>query len=183
MTANAADLTTLATLQSYLLPGSNDNVLLQRLLTAASVAIEQYTNRDFVSQSYSDVFDGTGGRLMMMPQYPITAVASVTINGTVIPPGDAYKTAGFYFSKNAIMLNGYSFCQGYANVAIAWTAGYSPIPYDIEQFCIATVQYWLNDRQRGGESSRSMGGQTISYVTKDMPDLVKTGLNQYKRVF
>ncbi len=256
MTANQNDLTTLATLKSYLSPGSSDDTLLQRLLTSASVAIENYLNRAIISKTISDVFDGTGGRVMVMPESPVTAVASVTINGNVIPAGSV-TTAGFYSTANAIILNGYSFCKGNGNVAITYTAGYKVsgeaatipatpyqvaaaqpngswvgdggvtfatsgialtkvtgtpttgqyavslnglytfaaadtglgvlitynyCPYDLEQFCIGTVQYWLNDRQRGGETSRSMGGQTISYSQKDMPAWVQTGLNQLKRV-
>lgn len=182
MAANAADFTTLATLKNYLNPGSNDDTLLQRLLTAASIAIANYINRDIVSQSYTDVIDGTGGRVMVLPNYPISAVASVTIDGNIIPVGSV-TTSGFYFTKSAVILNGYSFCRGYGNVSITYTAGFATIPQDLEQFCIGTVQYWMNDRQRGGEVSRSMGGQTITYSQKDMPEWVKTGLSQYKAVF
>ena len=181
MTTNPNDLTTLATLQNYLSPGSSDTVLLQRLLTSASIAIENYLNLDIISQSYSDVYDGNGRRVMFLPQSPITAVASVTVNGNTIPAGSV-TAAGFYFTKDKIILNGYEFCKGYGNVAIAYTAGYAAAPPDIEQFCIGTVQYWLNDRQRAGEVSKTMGGQTISYSQADMPNWVKTGLSQLKRV-
>lgn len=184
---NPLDLTTVATLQGYLNPGSNDTNLLQRLITAASLAIENYANRDFVSQNYSKVFDGNGGRVMIFDDVPVTAVSAVTINGKTIPAGSV-TAAGYYFTKNQLILNGYEFCRGYGNVAVAYTAGYGTaalgtIPQDLEQFCIGTVQHWLNDRNRSGEVSRSAGGQTITYTQKDMPAWVQTGLNQYKAVF
>lgn len=181
MTIPVTDLTTLDTLKSYLNPGSNDDKLLQRLLSAASVAIENWLSRDVKSQAYTEFFDGTGGRVLVMPQNPVTAVASVTINGNAIPAGNV-TTAGYYFTDTAIILTGYSFTRGNANVVVVYTAGYATIPYDLEQACIGLVQYWMGDRQRNGEVSRSMGGQTISYSQKDMPEWVKTTLMQYRRV-
>lgn len=181
MTANAADLTTLADLKVFIKDGGNNDTLLQTLITAASVAIANYISRDIVSQSYTDVLDGTNGRVMVLPNSPITAIASVTIDGKTIPAGSV-TTPGFYFTPTKIILNGYYFSKGYGNVVITYTAGFASIPQDIAQFCIGTVQYWLNDRQRAGEVSRSMGGQTISYSRDDMPAWVKTGLNQYKKV-
>lgn len=182
MAANPGDFTTLANLKRYLNPGSNDDTLLQQLLTAASFALANFINRDIVSQSYTDVIDGSRQRVMVLPNYPITAVASVTIDGVAVPVGSV-TTSGYYFTKNSVILNGYCFNKGYGNVVITYTAGYTTIPYDLEQFLIGTVQYWLNDRQRAGEVSRSMAGQTISYSQKDMPEWVKTGLNQWKAVF
>jgi hypothetical protein len=182
MTADPNDLTTLATLKNYLNPGSNDDTLLQRLLTSASFAIESYLNRAIKSASFTDVFDGTGGRVLLVPQYPITAVTSVTIDGVAIPSAGGPTTPGFYFTDTKIILSGYYFTKGLGNVAITYTAGWATVPFDIEQACIDTVQYWLGNRQRNSEVSRSMGGQTISYSQKDMPDWTKTILAQYKRV-
>ena len=183
MTASPYDLTDLATLKSYINTGSSDDTLLQRLLTAASYAIESYLSRDIVSKNYTRIFDGSGGRSIVLPDYPITAVSSVTIDGQTIPAAGSVTGSGYYFNDNMIILNGYTFTKNWGNVTIAYTAGYTSIPPDIVQACCGTVQYWLNDRQRGGETSRTMGGQTINYSQKDMPAWVKTILDQQKRVF
>lgn len=181
MTADPKDLTDVATLKTYLKAGSESDTLLQQLLTAASYAIENYVNRTLVSDDFTDVLDGTGGRFVVVPNYPITAVSGVMVDGNIIPAGSV-STVGFYFTKNTIVLNGYSFTRGRGNVTIAYTAGFATVPPDLAQMCIGTVQHWLNDRNRAGETSRSMGGQTITYTSKDMPEWVKTGLNSYKSV-
>jgi len=183
MTASQYDLTSLATLKTYINTGSSNDVLLQQLLTSASVAIESYCSRDFISKAYVQTFDGTGGKALVLPNFPIAAVASVTIDGLAIPAASNFTSPGYYFNENMIMLNGYVFTKNWGNVVISYTAGYTVIPDDLIQACCGTVQYWLNDRQRGGETSRSMGGQTINYSTKDMPDWVKTILDQRKRTF
>ena len=182
MAAQPTDLTTLATLKSYVTQGSNDDVMLQRLLSAASKAIANYINRDIVSLSYTDILDGSGGCVVSLSNTPISAVASVTINGNSIPVGSV-TTTGYYFTSSQIILNGYNFCRGKSNVVISYTAGYATVPNDIEQACIGTVQFWLGDRMRNGEVSRSMGGQTITFSQKDMPEWIKTILMQYKQVF
>jgi phage gp36-like protein len=183
MTASPYDLTTLAILKTYINNGSSNDTLLQQLLTSASVAIESYCNRDFVSKAYTKTFDGSGGNALVLPDYPITAVASVTVNGQTIPAAASVTGTGYSFSENTIVLNGYIFTRGWANITVTYTAGYTTIPDDLVQACCGTVQYWLNDRQRGGETSRSMGGQTITYSTEDMPKWVKTILNQRKRTY
>ena len=182
MAAAATDLTTLANLKAFLSnPGTNDDTLLQSLLTNASLFIENYINRDIVSLTYNVVIDGTGSRTMVLSDYPVTAVTSVTIDGDVIPPGSV-TTSGFYFNADKVILNGYYFNKGYGNVAITYTAGYATVPYDLQQACIGLVQFWLNDRQRAGEVSRTMGGQTITFSQKDMPPWVATILAQWKKV-
>ena len=182
MTASPYDLTTVSTLQGYLTPSSDDTVLMQRLITAASKAIQSYVNRDIVALDYVESYDGNDGAVMLLPNYPINSVASVTIDGETIPVGD-FKTRGYRFTQNQLILNGYRFCKGMGNVTVSYNAGYSTVPENIEQFCIGTVQYWMNDRKRGGEVSQTMGGQTIAYSQKDMPEWVKTGLAQIKAVF
>ena len=180
------DLTLLATVKTYITTGTQDDNLLQRLLTSASVFIENYLNRDLTTTSYTQTFDGSNNAVLYLPQYPVTAVTAVTINGVTIAAASV-TTPGFYFTPNAVILNGYRFVKGWGNITISWTAGYgvagNGIPQDLEQACIVMVQYWLGDRQRNGEVSRSMGGQTISFTQKDMPPWVATILAQYKRVF
>lgn len=176
------DLTTLAILKTYINVGSTNDTLLQQLLTSASAAIQGYCNRDFISKSYTKTFNGNGSNRMVLPDYPLSAVSALTISGVAVNAAASITSAGFYFYDNMIMLNGYAFGRGYGNITITYTAGFSPVPDDLVQACVGTVQYWLNDRQRGGEISRSMGGQSITYSQKDMPEWCKTILNQRKRV-
>ena len=75
MAAAATDLTTLANLKAFLSnPGTNDDTLLQSLLTNASLFIENYINRDIVSLTYNVVIDGTGSRTMVLSDYPVTCL-------------------------------------------------------------------------------------------------------------
>ena len=56
---------------------SNQDSLLDTLITAYSDAIEKYCRRRFVSTSYDECYDGTGERRLLLRQYPIQSVQSV----------------------------------------------------------------------------------------------------------
>jgi hypothetical protein len=53
-----------------------DNVI-GALITAASDGIAKYCKRDFYSRSYDELYDGNGGRILELRQYPIQSVQSV----------------------------------------------------------------------------------------------------------
>jgi hypothetical protein len=180
----AADLTTLQTVKEWLgLDPSNtsDDDLLSRLITAASGFMTRYCNRPFVSQACTEARDGTGSARMLFANYPVSAVASVTVNGQSIPPGSSVA-AGFYFTDTVLVLNGYRFRRGYANVQVSYTAGFDPIPDEIEQACIELITFRYREKDRTGKASEGMAQQTTAFVIKDVPPAVKTMLDNLCRV-
>lgn len=173
----AQDLTTLANVKSWLgISTDTDNALLSRLITAASSIMQNYVNRDFVSQSYTTICDGIGGNTMVLPNYPITEVQVVKVDGLTIP------STSYIFDWHRLILRGYTFTRDKANVEIHYTAGYTTIPADLEEACIELVGYKYRERNRIGEASKAMAGETTSYNIRDLPETVRTILNQYKRV-
>lgn len=181
----AGDLTALADVKAWLFtqttPPATDDALLERLISAASQFIQTWCNRDFASQSYTEAWDGTGGRRMMFPNYPVTAVSSVAVSGITMPRG-SITSAGYYFTSTALILNGYGFERGFANIEVAYTAGYPTIPPELAQACIELVGVRYRERDRIGMSSKAVGGETTSFSLKDMPASVSTILNNYRKV-
>lgn len=74
----------------------------------------------------------------------------------------------------------YTFSAADAGRGIGIT--YSYTPPEIEQAVIELVSLRHRERNRIGENSKSIGGEVVSYSVKDMPDSVKTILNNYRRV-
>jgi len=181
---SASDLTTLANLESWLglASGNADEALLSRLITAASAYIETWCDRQFASQAYSETRDGTGARRMAFAQTPVTAVSSVVIDGQIIPPGDAVSMPGYFFTPTMLTLNGYTFGRGLGNVALVYTAGFAATPPDIEQACIELAAFRYRELERVGVASKSLGGETTSFVIKDIPPDVATILAAWRRV-
>jgi hypothetical protein len=180
------DLTTLANVKAYLSPPlvtTADDALLSRLITAASQFIQTWLNRAIASASYTDTRNGTGGTILFLGNRPVTAVASVTVDGVAIAPSSPPPTGdGYLFDDSAVYLVGHCFSRGAQNVVVQYTAGFAATPPEIEQACIALVALRYKERDRIGQVSKNLGGETVSFQQKDMPADVATVLDQYRNL-
>ncbi len=184
----ADQLTTLADVTTWLryTPDANDTALLTRLISAASAYVETWCGRSFLSASYDQFYDGTGKRLLVLNNSPVSAVASVTVNGLAIPaepaPVPGLPQSGFRFTDTAVILDGYTFARGLANVEVVYTAGFATVPADVEQAVIDLVALRYRELDRIGMSSQAMGGETTAFTIRDMPPQVTTILSAWKRI-
>ena len=178
-----SELTTLSALKSWLnLTTVMDDAMLSRLISAASSYIENILNRTILSQIYTDKMSGKGTHTLSFYHSPVTAVASLSIDGNIIPAASSSLQAGYLFSSSQLMLNGYLFTRGHQNITVTYTAGYTTVPYDIEQACLELCALRYKERDRIGQISKTIAGEVSSFMQKDMPGSVTTILQQYKRV-
>jgi hypothetical protein len=182
------DLTTLSDVKAWLQTGQDafpdtDDVLLARLITAASQFIQSWLNRQIVPSDWQEVRDGTGGQRLGFANIPVTAVLSLSIDGLAIPqsPDGGGYGAGYVFSPTELVLRGYVFTRRAQNVIVTYTAGYPVTPPDIAQAAIELVCQRYRERTHIGEVSRALGGgETVTYSQQDMSDDVKLLLAQYR---
>lgn len=176
------DLTTTAAVKAYMgLTIAGDDALIASLVSAYSTWVRSWTNRDFTVQTYDMVRSGRGQVVMLTPQYPITGVTSVTVDGISIPAAAAFGKYGFrYTDRMVVMDGGACFTIGSANVEIVYSAGYATIPADIAQAVneLVALRYKLRDKLEW--SSKSLAGETVTLNTRDMPASVATLLRQYQ---
>ena len=180
-----SDLTTLASVKQWLNLASgstSDDALLSALITAYSEYIQTYINREFASATYSDNWDGSGGSFMLFPNYPVTAVSSLSIDDISIPFVTNTTDSGYRFDKNRIWLNNYLFNSGMGNIAVTYTAGYASVPPEIARATVELVGLRYREKDRIGMSSKTLAGEITAFITKDFPDSVKTILNNYRKV-
>lgn len=189
----ASDLTTLANAQAWVgdSTSASDPVIV-RLITAVSTQIQAWLGYQVASQSYTRTFDGRGGHTQMLPDRPVSAVASVTVDNIAIQAAPDAVSFGFVFDGSSVSLRGYHFHRGVQNVAIAYTAGYATVPFDIEQACLD----WLNmafagrDRdpsissRKAGDTAEVYGGGIVrlGHAVVPMPASVFAALQPYRRV-
>lgn len=194
----AGDLTSLANVKQWLnIDKTIDDALLQRLLSAASGFAQTWINRQFASQAYTEMRDGSGmgaGRyLMLFANTPVTAVQSLIVDTFAIPasPDNGQLQPGYGFDGTSIWLtgaggslgfrgSGYAFTRGRRNVVLAYTAGYSSTPLEIEQAVIELVGLRYREKERIGQVSKSIAGEVVTFSQKDMSDDIKTLFEAYK---
>ncbi|MDP3124602.1 MAG: hypothetical protein Q8M84_03115 [Thiobacillus sp.] len=175
-------LTTTAAVKAYKpITGTELDALIDALVPRASSAIETYLSRKIESTAHVEIRDGNGGRSLMLSQYPVTAVSAVSVDGQPIPQG-SFGVAGWRLANRSLVLEGYSFARGDANVQIEYTAGYATVPPDIEQACIETILLALERRSHIDVSSKSLAGETVSFITADLPPSARKALDPHRRV-
>jgi len=176
-------LTSIAAVKAFAgITGAATDTVLEQLVTNASAFIRSYTSRDFTSSSYEITRSGRDTTSLQLPQYPITAVERVEVDGYMIPPASSVTQAGYRFDAEQLVLTGYRFNRGQLNVRILYTAGYAEVPADIAQACIELVTLKFRMRDKLEISSKSLANETISFTQRDMPASVKTTLNQAQRI-
>lgn len=187
MPTNVIDLCTLADVKSYLaITDTTQDVLLQTLITAVSQFFASYCGRVFQSNVYNERYNGTGGNVLPLNQSPVTAVASVSVNGVALAAQVGQKQSGYTFDEFALYSLGTQFsCAGFTtglkNVWVTYTAGYVTIPYDLNNACVQAVAKNLRDKNKPSVASRAIAGESITYTNKDLPAQVFTILELYQR--
>ena len=179
----ANDLTTVANVKAWLsLPQAADDALIARLITSVSTLMQSWLGCKIISASYAVIKDGTGGTSLFLRNTPVTAVASLSINGVAVPASTGPGVLGYRFAETQVIVDGYRFTRGNANIAITYTAGYAVVPPDLEQAAIEIVALRYRERDRIGHTSKTLAGETVAFFIGDMPASAKTTLQQYKLV-
>ncbi|GEP00652.1 hypothetical protein [Methylobacterium haplocladii] len=189
-----ADLTTLAVAYGYLgIPAGTDDVGLQLAISAVSERIATWCSRSFVLTEHTETYDGSGNPRLLMRNFPITAIASLEIEGRPVsarsnPHGPGYVHDG----RRTLDVYGYTFPRGRQNVSVTYTAGYARIPADLVMACLDWLKtgYLAQDRpadlvaRKAGDHEERfaalggvvrMGGKSIP-----MPPSVYAVLSQYQ---
>lgn len=138
--ASAFDLARLADVKTWLdISGSDDDVLLARLITQISRAILNLLDRPSVLPSvHTETYDGGDEASILLRQWPVNEILSCSINGDEVPAspflsGGASGQMGFVLDPpdaappgrmQRVSLRRRVFARGVQNVAIAYSAGY-----------------------------------------------------------
>lgn len=170
-------ITTLAAIKAFAgISGTNQDAAISALMPQCLSAIGNYCNRDFTSTAEVEYRDGNDAARMLMANYPLTAVASVIIDGRSVPLS-VNGTSGYFYvpkSRNLILI-GYKFTRGLRNIQIALTAGFGdasgPTGSDIcpwpDDLVLAYTSYLvtrLRERTRLGIGSQSLAGESVTYT-------------------
>jgi hypothetical protein len=179
----ATALTTLANVKDWLqISVSSNDALLTRMIQAFSDAVANEINRDIGSQVFAVTLDGNGGTKLSFPNYPVTAIASLYVDGSAIPARASFGSNGYVFTTTRMNLVGYRFNQGVQNIQLSYTAGYVNIPTEIEQAVIEWIADRYASRDRIAVMSKTLAGETISFAQNDIPDPVLAILRPYRKV-
>jgi len=188
-----ADLILLARAQQLPALATVNAAYLANLISAASVAIERWCKRVFLSTAYTDeYYDGDGTDSMFLDNFPVTALTSIvivesdgtdtTILGTEFDIDE--DTGEIRFVRDCT--TECYFPDGFHNIKANYTAGFAAIPADLQEAC-AQYCVWLYS---GGITlptvkSESLGDYSASFgamADMDIPMPIRRMLAQYRNV-
>jgi uncharacterized phiE125 gp8 family phage protein len=179
----APDLTSTADVKAWLgITTSADDTVLAALVTAVSMWVQNTIGRQIASQTYTEVRHGRNKGALMLNNYPVTSITSIAMNGSAIAARSTFGAAGYYLADDTIYLDGgLTFDRGIGNISITYVAGYATIPADIAQATKQLVALRYREKDRIGQVSKSILGETVSFDMKDLPNDVRLVLNNYQR--
>jgi len=129
-------LTTLKALKEWLGDGNSttNDALYTRLIEQASRFILNYIQcQTLFKTAVTEPRDGFGGQSMILSQFPVATVNSVNIDGVNIPAAASVNSSGYRSdiwnvanppAPQAVVLNGYAFNRGLANVVFNYIYGF-----------------------------------------------------------
>lgn len=197
-TANA--LISLADLKAYLSADTSDEFLtdttndneLELLINAASIYANQYTGVDLLSREHTEFYDGDGGDLLFLDNFPVTtAVGDIDLwidSDRVY--GDSTKIATtkiiLYSALGKIIVEETALAFYPQSVKITYTAGYllAAVPADLAQAIkLICSSYWKKKINKlTVVQSMTTAGQSITLQEDDIPTHATDTLDEYSRV-
>ncbi len=168
-------LTSLANLKESLgITDASKDTYLNNLIARATQTIERHVGRELVSATYTEYHDG-GNRSLLLRRGPIQSVTSVnlvTYDTAGAETLDA-QTAGSYFAygkndenwrlRGRLEWNTGRWSFGQRLWKVIYVAGFSTVPFDLEQACIEVATWFYNQRKDIGNEGRAVGAESISF--------------------
>ena len=180
--ASDTDLTTVATVKDVLrLTGTARDSDINRLIRAATSAIEEYVRHTFAKQTYLETLTGQNSPILLLTNTPIVGTPLVTTGGSPIVDfavqdadvGSLYREAGWATGEWIGWGATPSYVRGTAELiyAVTYEAGYvtpgltdPDLPGQVEQACIETVVAWYHSQKTNpNAASKKIGDLQITY--------------------
>ncbi len=158
------------------------DTLLQRLTDAACGWLESQTARKFALQGYHEiqVQQRRGGTLVLVEGSPLVSVQSLLIDGTTILVSPDGTSDGYMVIRDVIHLRGSIKLKCTSIVDVTYTAGFQTIPADVVQAVVEIVALNFQGKDRLGQMSRSINGDSVTFAVFQTPATVKTVIDTYK---
>jgi hypothetical protein len=155
---------------------SVDSAYLAILISAASTQIQRWCNRCFVSQEFTDKRDGEGYQTLFLPNFPVTAIKQVDFiradaEVVSVMPNGGDVTKFFFIGDGGeidFIQNNPSdfiiFPEGFKNISIIYTGGFSPVPEDVQEACAEQVVFLVQQsKAQSSIASKKLGDWQETY--------------------
>jgi hypothetical protein len=181
-------LVTWSVVRQYLISGGEplddtERLYTEGLINAVSRRANAIADRQLRSRTATITLDGPGGTIVMLPEYPVTAVAEVRIDtGRVFGSASVLGSDDYEYYDDGRLYVPAGVPHSRRSVRVTYTAGYDPVPDDLQHAAIECVAYaWKRLRSRAiGTSSITADGITTQFEI-DIPMPAMRTFQSYRR--
>ncbi len=190
-----ADLITTTELKPYLKIEASEttfDALLASFISEISKLIQNFIGCDVKQATYSSIkVNGNGRSILYLPNWPITAVSSITEDGVTLTEGTDFEID--VNGESLVKLSSLSitttaergkWSKGIKNITVSYTAGFSATPNDLKLACKKQIGHeWKQQTNKEwGETSRSFPDGSVAFTpTSELLDSVKAICKFYQR--
>lgn len=167
---------TIEDVKAYLgITRTDKDEIIGRLVLAVSAHIEKVCCRSFAVQTYIDNFRPAGQASIFLKHGPVTAFTNLMAGSQVLDEAKYYRDGRVVALESGAVF-------GREAVVATYQAGYATIPEPIKQACIETVALRVREMDRIGEQSKSVAGESTSYIISDLPPSARALIAPFKEV-
>lgn len=176
---------------------------IERNINSVSSMVSKYCNRNFIADTYSEFYKGSGRQRLVLNQYPINKITSVKIDSAALTAGTDYVTSDqTYLDQGIVFKNDGWTWYGYLiglvgeltapvdNIEVVYSAGYTlepeasrTLPFDLEDAVISMVADLYGEQQDGtvGLKQLTQGRLTYVWSNEQLIQQYASVLNAYKK--
>lgn len=158
---------------------------IESYIDAASWYLNDATKRKLLARSLTEYYDGRGSDVLVTKERPINSVTTLhsdanrSFGSTTLIAATDYQVYG---DEGYIVVTGSAFDVGERVLKLVYNAGFTTVPYDLEQAALELTAYWYEyyKSHRVGIKTQSVGDKQTTYA--DMPPFVTAVIRKYTRL-
>lgn len=104
-------------------PSGSDPVLV-RIIGSISNFVTAYLNGPVAPATFSEVYNGTGRKVLWLRQQPVLSVRSLSVDSTTFAARVGPTGSGYVFDSTSVSMHESCFWHGLQNVQVTYDAGY-----------------------------------------------------------
>lgn len=180
-----ADLTTLDSVKLQIFgrdPSAIDaDEVLQVYIAAASAWFRRQVGRHIGMATFTEKLLHEGGDLISTREFPVSGVSAFTSDGVPVPAALDDASSGWIILGGMLYVRGWCIPER-SVLSLTYTAGYSPVPADVEQAVREMVALKYREKGSLGTQTLSALGQSITFLPSITPRSVQDVIEGYRRV-
>lgn len=163
---------------------------IDRSINEVSARFERVCYKYLAQRTLSGIYSGNGCNELRLRNTPVHNVTAIRYRATLSSPWELLSVPFAIVSRYKIVFEDRVFMKGLQNYLIEYSAGYNPIPYDLQELATDAVAIKIKEANLKGISQNILGEKSrqsdspksFSTTHTDLRDREKAILKNYRKL-